>query len=175
MKLVCLLCGFTALVVARVGVSPVVLSHQAAGPSANQLAAESYSDTADGLHRMLSDLLQTAKNDDQSKLRSQIAELAIPDYKNWFPRTFGPENGAKLESMYEKSLPTSELQFVMLCTELAKQEGEILVEKVTQQKDMARSLARWTSTRPTGRRRTTRTGRIVSPLGSSILRMESFG
>lgn len=130
MKLICLLCGFTALLVARVGVSPVVLSHQAAGPSANQLVPEPHPDTADGLHRMLSDLLLTAKNDDQSKLRSQIAELAMPDYQNWFPRTFGPENGAKLESMYEKSLPTSESPFVMLCTELAKQEGEILIEKV---------------------------------------------
>jgi protein TonB len=108
-----------------------VLSQQETGPNTAQLnTAESYPNTLDGLHRLLDDLLLAAKNDDQAKLRSQITEMEIPNYENWFTRTFGQEKGERFGGMYGKSLRASELQFEMLCTELAKQKGEISIEKV---------------------------------------------
>ncbi|PYU69686.1 MAG: hypothetical protein DMG52_28265 [Acidobacteria bacterium] len=91
--------------------------------------AEAYPDTVDGLHRLLSDLLLNAKNDDQAKLRSQIAEMEIPSYENWFTSTFGQEKGQSLASTYGKFLKVSELQFQMLWAELAKQDGEISIEE----------------------------------------------
>lgn len=75
-------------------------------------------------------MLFAAKNDDPSKLWSKISEMEIPNYENWFTRTFGQEQGQGMASKYGKSLKVSELQFEMLWTELAKQEGEILVERV---------------------------------------------
>jgi TonB family protein len=75
-------------------------------------------------------LLLTAKNDDQTQPRSRIAEMEIPNYENWFTRTFGQEKGEGFAGMYGKSLQASELQFEMLCMELAKQEGQISIEKV---------------------------------------------
>ncbi len=125
------LCSLVVLAMASLAVSPFVLSQQETGPNTAQLnTTESYPNTLDGLHRLLDDLLLAAKNDDQAKLRSQIAEMEIPNYENWFTRTFGQEKGERFGGMYGKSLRASELQFEMLCTELAKQKGEISIEKV---------------------------------------------
>jgi TonB family protein len=112
-------------------VSPIVLSSREPGPKTGQPhPEESYPNTPDGLHQLLDDLLLAARNDDQTKLRSQIAEMEIPNYENWFASTFGQEKGQRLAGTYGESLQATEMQFEMLCTELAKQKGEIAIEKV---------------------------------------------
>ncbi len=80
--------------------------------------AEAYPNTVDGLHRLLSDLLLSAKNDDQARLGAQTAEMEIPSYESWFTNTFGQEKGQSLASTYGKFLKVSELQFQMLWAEL---------------------------------------------------------
>jgi len=92
--------------------------------------AESYPNTADGLHSLLTDLLAAAKSDDQGKLWSKIAEMEIPNYENWFIRTYGQEKGQAMAAAYGKSFKVSEQQLEMLWVELAKQEGEILIGKL---------------------------------------------
>jgi TonB family protein len=89
-----------------------------------------YPNAVEGLRRLLDELLQTARNDYQSKLGSMIAEMTIPNYENWFTGTFGQESGEKFAGMYGKSLQASESQFVMLWNELAKQAGETSIQKV---------------------------------------------
>jgi len=75
--------------------------------------------------------LLTAKNGDEAKLRSQIVEMEIPNYGSWFTSTFGQERGEKWSAMYGRTPPqTAELQFQILCMELAKPQGEISIEKV---------------------------------------------
>lgn len=89
-----------------------------------------YPDTADGLHSLLTDLLVAAKNDDQSKLSSKIVEMEIPDYENWFTRTFGQEKGQALANGYGKFLKMNESQFELLFAEFSKQDGKISIERV---------------------------------------------
>jgi len=91
---------------------------------------ETGSKTADGLHSLLTDLLAVAKGDDEGKVWSKIAEMEIPDYENWFTRTYGQEKGQARAGAYGESLKLSEQQFEMLCVELAKQEGEITINKL---------------------------------------------
>ena len=123
--------SLVAVTIASLVVSPFVISQQGTGSKNGQLdTAESYPNVSDGLRRLLNDLLLTARNDDQTKLRSQIARMEIPNYENWFTSTFGQEKGQRLAGTYGKSLQASEMQFEMLCTELAKQKGEIAIEKV---------------------------------------------
>jgi hypothetical protein len=112
-------CCLVALAIASLPVSPVVFSQQDAPNIARSTSAASYPNTPDGLHQLLNDLLLMAKNKDLPKLRSQIAEMEIPNYESWFAGTFGKENGERLGGMYGKSLQIGELQFEMLCTELA--------------------------------------------------------
>ena len=64
------------------------------------------------------------------KLSSKIAELEIPDYENWFVRTYGQDKGTTQAAAYGKSLKLTEQQFEMLWVELAKQEGEISISKL---------------------------------------------
>jgi TonB family protein len=90
-------------------------------------ATDSYPNTAGGLRALISDLLANAKNDEQSKIWSKIAELEIPDYGNWFTRTYGQEKGQPLATEYGKDLKANEQRFEMLCMELAKQDGEISI------------------------------------------------
>jgi hypothetical protein len=104
---------------------------QETGPKTAQSAAgESYPNTADGLPSLLTDLLAVAKGDDEGKFWSKIAEMEIPDYENWFTRTYGREKGQALADAYGKSLKLSEQQFEMLWMELAKQEGEITINRL---------------------------------------------
>jgi hypothetical protein len=82
-------------------ISPILPSQQGTGPNTAQgTTAEVYPNTADGLHQLLNNLLLTAKNGDEAKLRSQIAEMEIPNYENWFTRAFGQERGEKWAAMY---------------------------------------------------------------------------
>jgi TonB family protein len=112
-----------------------VPSQQAASPKpAQAVAAEPYPNSPEGLQQLLLELLGTARSDDQPKLRAEIALMEIPDYENWFMRTFGQEKGQKLGDMYEESLKVSELHFEMLWVELAKQQGLISVERLDSEK-----------------------------------------
>lgn len=97
--------------------------------TAQSSVAESYPNTAVGLHSLLTDLLAVAKGDDEGKVWSKIAEMEIPDYENWF-RTYEQEKGQTPAGAYGKSLKLSEQQFEMLLVELAKQEGEITINKL---------------------------------------------
>jgi hypothetical protein len=108
-----------------------VPSQQAASPNpAQTVAAEPYPNSPEGLQQLLLELLRTARSDDQPKLRAEIAVMEIPDYENWFMRTFGQDKGQKIGDMYEESLKASELHFEMLWVELAKQQGLISVERL---------------------------------------------
>jgi hypothetical protein len=105
-------------------------SQDAAQKTPPPSAAESYPNTADSLHSLLADLLAAAKSDSQEKLSSKIAEMEIPDYENWFTRSYGQEKGPALASAYGKSSKLSEQHFEMLWVELAKEEGEISINKL---------------------------------------------
>lgn len=104
-------------------------SQDAAQKTSPLSGAESYPNTADGLHTLLADLLAAAKSDSQETLSSKVAEMEIPDYENWFTRIYGQEKGTALASAYGKFLKLSEQQFEMLWMELAKQEGEISISR----------------------------------------------
>jgi TonB family protein len=105
-------------------------SQETGANTAQSTAAQLYPNNADDLHSLLADLLVAARNDDQGKLWSKIGEMEIPNYEDWFTRTYGQEKGQSLVGAYGKSLKLTEQQFEMLWVELAKQEGEITINKL---------------------------------------------
>jgi TonB family protein len=103
---------------------------QGTAPNALQTATtESYPNTAAGLHSLLSDLLAAARSGDRSRVSSKITEMEIPDYNDWFTRTYGPEKGQALARAYGNAQKTTDQQFEMLWAELANQEGEISISR----------------------------------------------
>jgi len=130
MILIYMVCRLAVFAMVFLIISPIVGSQQETGPkNAQPNIAESYPNTADGLHMLIDNLFLTARNQDEAKLEAQIAELTIPDYKNWFIRTFGQDRGEILAGTYGESLEVSKLHFAMLCTELTNH-GEVSIEKV---------------------------------------------
>jgi TonB family protein len=117
-------------VMCLMGSTSVLASQETGSKTALSTAAESFPNTPDGLHSLLTELLVAAKNDDQGKLWSMIEQMEIPNYENLFTRTYGQEKGQALAGAYGKSLKLSEQQFEMLWAELAKQEGEISISKL---------------------------------------------
>ena len=113
----------------------------------------SYPNTAEGLQAVLSELLQVAKDREQTKLQSRIVGMEIPNYEDWFIGTFGKETGEKRATAYGRLLRTAEMQFEMLWSELANEDGVISVVKVDTTKKygtLSRPLdeyaANWTKT-----------------------------
>ncbi|HUN63322.1 MAG TPA: energy transducer TonB [Candidatus Sulfotelmatobacter sp.] len=117
--LVCLIC-------------PIALSAGQGLPlnAATSTAGDFPQNTAGNLRVILSDFLVAAKSDDQGRVWSKIADLEIPDYENWFRRTYGQEKGQALATEYGKFLKANEQQFELLWMELAKQEGEISITRL---------------------------------------------
>lgn len=119
-----------AVVVCLIPPSSLPGRQEPASKTAQSTPTESYPNTADGLHSLLADLLAAAKGDDQGKVWSKIEKMDIPDYEEWFTRTYGQEKGQPMARAYGKSLKVTGQQFEMLWTELAKQEGEISISRL---------------------------------------------
>lgn len=119
-----------AVVVCLICSTSLLASQETVSKTAQSMVAESYPNTADGLHSLLANLRNVTKGDDEGKVWSKIAEMEIPDYENWFSHSYGQEKGRALADAYGKSLKLSEQHFEMLWVELAKQEGEITISKL---------------------------------------------
>lgn len=63
-----------------------------------------YPETADGLKAMLEELFALEKAGDTKRSETLYAMLTIPDHKQWFDRTFGEQEGTRLEATYAASL-----------------------------------------------------------------------
>jgi TonB family protein len=117
-------------VMCLMGSTPALASQETGSKTAQSTAAESFPNTPDGLHSLLTELLLAAKNDDQGKLSSMVEQMEIPNYENLFTRSYGQQIGQARADEYRKSLTLSQQQFEMPWVELAKQEGEISISKL---------------------------------------------
>jgi TonB family protein len=63
----------------------------------------SYPETTDGLKAMVGELFTLEQAGDVTRSEAPYATLAIPDHKQWFEKTFGQAEGARLETKYVSS------------------------------------------------------------------------
>lgn len=82
-----------------------------------------YPDTTDGLAHLLDDMRAAAKSGDPVQLRRMIQETEIPDYEDWFVRTFGKEKGESWSESYGKRLEEQESAFEARMRDLSQREG----------------------------------------------------
>ena len=73
----------------------------AAQDSGTETAA--YSETPDGLKKLLQNVFAAEKTGDTAKSEQLYASMAIPDHAAWFVKTFGEAEGARLEAKYVSS------------------------------------------------------------------------
>jgi TonB family protein len=83
----------------------------APGRAASQEVLQAPADTrssaeaSENLRTLIGEIFAAVKAHDDQKMASYFAELAIPNHAAWFAKTFGAEEGGRLEAQYSKQLP----------------------------------------------------------------------
>jgi TonB family protein len=99
-----------------------------------------YPNSQDGLRWQLQDILNAARDHSHSRLESLIKQTEIPNYKEWFARTFGREKGDSWAGAYETNLSENERYLEVEATKLAAEDGEFVARKVNDDPAPARKM-----------------------------------
>lgn len=91
---------------------------------------DGYVDTTKGLKDLLDDMRSAAKDGDSARLRVLVASTEIPDYKNWFVKTFGAANGARWASAYGRTRARREAELQSEMMQLALQPGYFSAKEI---------------------------------------------
>src|SRR5580704_11931431 len=72
--------------------------------------SNSYPNSAEGLRHCLTNILATAKNADQNELAALLKHMEIPDYANWFNKTYGKQLGGDSAELYRMNVDYDEVK-----------------------------------------------------------------
>lgn len=72
----------------------------AAAPAKPAVSIPSYPDSPGGLTKMMKEMLDMAKHDDNQGLEPYYQALVLPNPSSWFPAQFGPDQGAQFSRSY---------------------------------------------------------------------------
>jgi hypothetical protein len=89
-----------------------------------------YLNNPDGLRQLLDQMLIAAKHQDYARLQSLIRDAEIPNYEEWFTKTFGQEKGESWAEPYGKMLQKDQEDFQDLLIRLSRMEGAFSIQKV---------------------------------------------
>lgn len=123
-------------VIAVLGISsciPASVSAQAkaASPPAPAVAVAKYSDTTDGLQRLLRDILAVAKSGDREKLAARVKDMEVPDCDAWLHKMYESDKADSWMGLCDpKVLAPKEQRMQDLFMRLGKEEGEVFTRKV---------------------------------------------
>ena len=87
--------------------------------------------SSDGLRMQLQSVLTAAKDNDVPKLKSLIQAFEIPDYRDWFTKTFGNENGERQTEYHSRNFADGDTYLETLFTQLASEDGEFTIRRVS--------------------------------------------
>jgi TonB family protein len=120
-----------SLAVSSLFLSPIIHSQQATESKTPQTSTTAlYPNNTEGLRQLLHEMLLAAKDEDRAKLQSLVMDAEIPNYENWFTTTFGEEKGESWAGPYGKLLEKNEKEFQDFVVLLARQDGDISVQKL---------------------------------------------
>jgi TonB family protein len=68
-------------------------------------ADSAHPESAAGLRTLIQDMLNAVASESTDKMDSYSSGLTIPNHAAWFAKTFGPEEGARLDAKYSELLP----------------------------------------------------------------------
>jgi TonB family protein len=92
------------------------------------------------LRWQLQDILNVAKNHNRPKLESLLRQTEIPNFREWFTKTFGREKGEGWAGAYRLNLDENEKNFEELLAQLAGEDGEFLTRNVNDDPAPAREI-----------------------------------
>ena len=98
--------------------------------SRTSVSSPAYEESAGGLRLLLLDVLAEAKNGNNEKAAAFVNDMEIPNYADWFTRTYGAGKGKSSAASYGADLGTRQKGMRELFAEFARQDGEISTRKV---------------------------------------------
>jgi hypothetical protein len=120
--------------------SSYVIAQEPGNPATSPpTAAKLYPNTTAGFHEFLTDCITAAKATDQSELGSLIASTAIPNYEQWFRKTY-PGPAESWIGPYGKELRDKQILMKNLLSYLAHQNGELVIKKVIDSPDEGKGM-----------------------------------
>jgi TonB family protein len=111
-----------------------------APPASSAQIIRGYPNSPDGLRWQLQDILNAARDHSHLRLESLIKQTEMPNYEEWFTRTFGKEKGDSWAGAYARNLGENEKYFEDVLTRLAGEDGEFLTRKVNDDPVPARKM-----------------------------------
>jgi TonB family protein len=67
-------------------------------------SAPAYPDSEDGLKNFIEEMMAAVNAGNSAKMSAHLANLPIPDHAVWFVRTFGADEGTRLDARYQIAL-----------------------------------------------------------------------
>lgn len=112
-------------------------------PLGLQASTSGYPETVVGLKNLLQDVFAAVKAGDKTKSSALLAGFSIPNHQEWFPKMFGPSEGARLEGQYAR-IEVQSAEWLRKRIELATKEGrgQIDVKPVEKPDDTEMRLMR---------------------------------
>lgn len=109
-------------------------------PPSSAESARGYPNSPGGLRWELQDILNAARDRNRLRLESLIRQTEIPNYKEWFAKTFGREKGDIWAGANEGNLAENEKYLEVVLTQLADEDGEFITRKVNDDPAPARTI-----------------------------------
>ena len=106
-------------------------------PSQQAVTATAYPDTAEGLTKLLNDLLQTAASGDRVQLDAAVKGLEIPNYEGWYAAAFGENHGKTWAAYRGAHLDQDEKTFENILVQDDGGHGKIVLRKLWGNSELA--------------------------------------
>jgi TonB family protein len=104
--LICFAGALFAMACAAAQTAPQAEAPKAAAVQGD-VAAPTYAEPPDGLKKLVQDLFDTEKLGDTKRSSETYTNLVIPSHSQWFGKTFGNEEGERLDAKYNELIEVS--------------------------------------------------------------------
>jgi TonB family protein len=109
-------------------------------PASRPQSLHGYENSSDGLRWQLQDILNAARVHDRSKEEVLLRQTEIPNYKEWFPKTFGSEKGSIWAGSYARNLDRYRTFLEGELSSWVDQDGEFVIRRVKNDPATARKI-----------------------------------
>jgi TonB family protein len=109
-------------------------------PPSSDGPAKEYQDSPEGLRWQLQDILNAARDQDISRLKSLVRQTEIPNSEDWFIETFGRDPGKDWAEAYRSGLAENEENLEKTLTQLAGEDGEFMPRNINGDPAPARKI-----------------------------------
>lgn len=120
--------------------SPLFSVGQSAATSSSIVTGTEYPNTEEGLRLFLEDIRSAAMRNEKQKVANLVKQTEIPDYQNWFRKTYPTDKAESWSKPYGEELKRNQDNLLLLFTRLSQADGRFIVRKVSDKPEATNGL-----------------------------------